>query len=258
VVQTRAVLRRAGTQSVASHASAVPIWGGPTWGLDLREVHTTRTDGKTGRNEAGVHQHNGVLVDDDIMTERGLPVTSPTRTAIEVSTVAPPEVALVVLNDFLHRGLTTPEAVRRRYDEGMVHWPDSRATEIVIRLGDPRLASVLESRFLWLCYQLSLPAPEPQYKVWTPDGHLVAELDFAWPELGAYVETNGKAKYLQLLKPGQTPGDAIARERGREELVHQITGFRALHVGWDDLDHRLVTEQRLQRHLWPARRSAAG
>jgi hypothetical protein len=256
VVTTRAVMKQAETDSIASHASAVPVWGGPTWGLDLSSVHTTRKDGKTGRHEAGVHQHSGVVLDADVATRNGLDVMTPTRAAIEVSTVAPGEVALAVLNDFLHRELTTPEEVRHRYDAGMDHWPDSRVTEIVIRLGDPRLASVLETRFFWFCYEAGLPAPEPQYKVWTPHRHLVAELDFAWPDLGAYVETHGKSKYLELLRPGQRPGDVIARDRRREELVGQLTGFRALHVGWNDLDSPRMLEQRVRNHLWPARRSA--
>jgi hypothetical protein len=257
VVITRAVVRQANTRVVVSHGSAVPWWAGSTWGLDLSDVHTTRRDGKTGRKEAGVHQHCGVILDDDVVVLHGHEVMAPTRTALEVTTVASTEVALVVLNDFLHRRLTTPADVRARYDLNMEHWPDSRATDLVIRLGDPRLQSILESRFYFFCFRMGLPAPTPQYEVRTPDGHLVAMLDFAWPELGAYVETNGKAKYLELLKPGQRPGDVIGRERRREELVRQLTGLRALHVDWDDLDRPLLTEQRVRNHLWPVKASAS-
>ena len=64
----------------------------------------------------------------------------------------------------------------------------------------------------------------------------MAVLDFAWPAFGAYVETNGKMKYLELVKPAQKPGDVVQRERRREELVHRFTGFRAMHVIWSDLD----------------------
>jgi hypothetical protein len=257
VVTTRAVIKQAETDVIVSHASAIPWWDGPTWGVDLTHVHTTRKDGKTGRKEAGVHQHCGVLLDGDVETVNGVDVMAPTRVAIEVSTVASMEASVVVLNNFLHRRLTTAKDVRERYDATMDHWPDSRASEVVIRLGDPRIASILESRFWWFCFRAGLPAPIPQYPVFTPDGHLVAELDFAWPELGAYVETNGKIKYLELLEPGQKPGDVIERERRREELVGQITGFRALHVGWDDLDRPRLTEQRVRGHLWP-RRTLAG
>jgi hypothetical protein len=253
VVTTRAVVKQADTEVVVSHASAVPWWAGPSWGLDLTHVHTTRRDGKTGRKEAGVHQHCGVLLDGDVETVHGVDVITPARLAIEVSTLASLEASVAILNDFLHRGLTTPEAVRKRYDATMDHWPNSRATEIVIRLGDPRLASILESRFLCLCFRAGLPAPIPQYKVFTPQGHLVAELDFAWPELGAYVETNGKMKYLELLQPGQKPGDVIERERRRDELVGRLTGLRGMHLGWSDLDSPRLTEQRVRDHLWPSR-----
>jgi len=256
VVVTRAVVRQANTRVIVSHGSAVPWWGGPTWGLDLSDVHTTRQDGKTGRREAGVHQHCGMILDDDVVALHGHEVMAPTRAALEVTTVASTEVALVVLNDFLHRGLMTPSDVRARYELNMEHWPDSRATDLVIRLGDPRLESILETRFLYFCFRAGLPAPTPQYEVRTPDGQLVAVLHFAWPDQGAYVETNGKSKYLELLKPGQRPGDVIGRERRREELVHQLTGFRVLHVEWDDLDHPRLTQQRVRNHLWPVTASA--
>jgi hypothetical protein len=256
VVTTRAVVKQANTGVVVSHSSAVPWWGGTTWGLDLGPVHITRRDGKTGRKEAGVHQHCGLILDEDVAVRHGIEVMSPARTSLEVSSVSSIEAAVVVLNDFLHRKLTTPAAVRDRYDADMAHWPDTRATELVIRLGDPRIASVLESRFWVFCFRAGLPAPVPQYEVRTPDGHLVAVLDFAWPELGAYVETNGKFKYLELLEPDERPGDVIQRERRREEVVHQLTAFRALHVDWDDLSRPHALEQRVRSHLWPVTSSA--
>jgi len=256
-VITRAVVKQAETEVVVSHTSGVRFWEGPTWRLDLSHAHITRTDGKTGRREAGVHQHCGLILEGDVAMRHGLAVMAPARLSLEVSTLAPLEPAVAVLNDFLHRELTTAKAVRDRYEATMDHWPDSRATEIVIRLGHPRIASVLESRFWCFCFTAGLPAPTPQYQVRTPAGHLVAELDFAWPELGAYVETNGKFKYLQLLQPDESPGDVIARERRREELVHQLTGFRGLHLGWEDLASVRLTEQRVRDHLWP-RRTAAG
>jgi len=256
VVIARAVVRQAQTEVVLSHSSAVPFWDGPTWGLDLGAVHTTRRDGKTGRQEAGVRQHRGLIREEDVSIRYGLEVMSPARTALEVTTVASTEAALVVMNDFLHRGLTTAAAVRARYERSMEQWPHSRATDIVIRLADPRPQSVFESRFVHFCFRAGLPAPVPQFEVHTPDGHLVAALDFAWPELGAYVETNGKAKYAELLTPGQRPGDVIGRERRREELVHGLTNFRVLHLEWPDLDHPRLTEQRLRSHLWPVKASA--
>lgn len=251
VVTTRAVVKQANTDVVVSHVSGVPWWEGPTWGLDLSQVHTTRSDGEWGRKEAGVHQHCGVILDGDVVVRDGVAIMAPTRNALEVSVCASTEAALVVLNDYLHRNLTTPAAVRERYAATMERWPDTHATDIMIRLGNPLLESVLETRFWYFCFRCGLPAPIPQYEVRRPDGQLVAVLDFAWPDLGAYVETNGNHKYLELLEPHQRPGDVIQRERRREELVRQLTGFRALHVVWDDLSRPRATQQRLRIHLWP-------
>jgi hypothetical protein len=96
IVRSRAALRQANTEVVVSHASAVAWWGGPDWGLDLADdVHLTRRDGKAGRNEAGVHQHCGVILENDVVELHGESVMTPARVALEVTTLASVEVALV-------------------------------------------------------------------------------------------------------------------------------------------------------------------
>ena len=41
-------------------------------GLDLNEVHLTRTDGKCGRKEAGVRHHRAVLDEDEVVILNGV------------------------------------------------------------------------------------------------------------------------------------------------------------------------------------------
>ena len=41
--------------------------------------------------------------------------------------------------------------------------------------------------------------PMPQYEVFDQLGHLLGRVDFAWPELGVFVEFDGKEKYLKYL-----------------------------------------------------------
>ncbi len=62
----RAVVRQARTQVVLSHASAVPEYDGPAHLLDLARVDVTRRDERAGRVEAGVRQHQGVLLPHDV------------------------------------------------------------------------------------------------------------------------------------------------------------------------------------------------
>jgi hypothetical protein len=248
----RAVVKQAMTELVLSHTSGVPLYDAPTWGLDLANVHATRVDGKTGRDEAGVVQHAGIIKPGDVVTRHGLQVMSPTRIGLEVTTVASIEAALVVMNDLLHRRETTPEALRARYDDGMDHWPSTLGTDLAIRLANPRIESVGESRFDYLCFRQGLPRPVAQYEVFDGRGSLIARLDFAWPELGAFVEFDGKVKYEKYLKPGETPGDAVFREKRREDLVREVTGMRGMRVVWVDLDHPTQTGRRVGQLLYPS------
>ncbi|MBM0123195.1 hypothetical protein [Pimelobacter simplex] len=233
-VRARAVERQARTDVVLSHTSAVPFYDGPLWGQSLDDVHVTRRDGLTGRKERGVRQHRGLLRDDDVVAAHGFHISSPARTVLECATVASVEAALVVANDFLHRGLVTPRELDERYDEVMAHWPRSLGTSVVLRLADPRIESVGESRTWYFLYRSSLPRPIPQFEVWDCQ-ELVAKLDFALPEHGIWLEFDGRAKYERYLRPGESPADAVVREKLREDRVAELTGWRCLRITWTDL-----------------------
>src|SRR3954467_12811092 len=103
----RAVVKRAGAEVALSHITALGEWDAPLWDLPLDIVHLTRLDGRAGRREAGVLQHSGHLREEDIVVINGVSVTSPTRTALDCTTVMDVEHSLVVVNDLLHRKLTT-------------------------------------------------------------------------------------------------------------------------------------------------------
>lgn len=262
-LRARAVVAQGGTDLVVSHASAVPFWGAPAWGLDLTDVHVTRPDRKAGRREAGVQQHRGKLLLGDTATRGGLVVSSPTRLGLEMTTTGRAEAALCVVNDLLHRGLTTREALETRYralgediTEPMDHWPGTLTANIVLRLCDPRLESVGESRLLYLCWANGLPMPVPQYEVRDRWGRLVARVDFAWPDLGVFMEFDGKVKYTKLLRPGESVTDAVLREKKREQEVCEATGWRPVRVDWPDLERGPATARRIGAVLSPPPLSA--
>lgn len=252
----RSVVAQAEKPLVVSHSSGLVCHGGPRWGLRLAEVHVTSADGSGGRAEAGVRRHRGVVLDGDVVDLRGLPVMSPTRLGIEITMMGDLEVSLVHLNDLLHRRLTTPQALAERYRRSMERWPASLATDLALRLADGRCESVAESRFFYLCWRQGLPAPIPQYEVRDARGRLVAVLDFAWPWLGVFAEVDGRAKYLKLLRAGETADDVVMREKKRENLVRRITGFRGLRVDWADLERPEATGRMLGRELFPIDRPA--
>jgi hypothetical protein len=245
----RAVVHQGKTELVVSHASGLPFHNAPTWGFDLSEVDVTRTDEKTGRREAGVRQHRGKIVPGDVVLKHGLKVMHPTRLSLEVTTLVGVEPALVVVNHFLHCKLTTIERLEERYARGMVHWEGTLCTDVVLRLADPRVESVGESRTLHLCWSQHLPRPIPNYKIRNAAGKVVARVDFAWPELGVFLEFDGKVKYLRHLREGESVTDAVVREKRREEMICELTGWRCIRIVWADLERPEHTAARI-RHLF--------
>lgn len=255
-VRGRAVWHQAKTEVVLSHATCLALCGAPVWGLALDDVHVTRPDGNSGRNGAHVRQHAGHLAEGDVMRLGDVLVTTPTRTALDVTMMGNTEAALCAVNHLLHHRLTTKAAMRERYlraDEGfprgMVHWPHSLATEHVLRLADPRVESVGESRAFHLMWQSGLPLPEPQWEVLDEEGRLFARLDFAWPRHRAFLEFNGKVKLNRLLRPGETAADVMMRERRRLEKVVALTGWRPIQWDWSDLERPAASVARLRHHL---------
>lgn len=65
-------------------------------------------------------------------------------------------------------------------------------------------------------------------------GNLIGIADWCWPQYKLLGESDGKIKYGRLLKPGETPGDAAFREKRREDLMREATGFGMLRLIWND------------------------
>ncbi len=233
-VRARAVLQQAVAEAALSHASGALEFDAPLWDISLHSVHTTRMDGRIGRQEAGVRQHAGAVEPGDVVERNGVAVMSPTRLSLEITTIADVEHSLVVINHLLHVGLTTPAELAARY-RTMTQWPNTLTTDLVLRLANPAVESVGESRSLYLFFAQSLPLPEPQYEIKDASGRVVARVDFAWPGLGVFLEFDGKVKYEKLLKEGERASDVVIREKERETLICQLTGWRCIRITWADL-----------------------
>jgi hypothetical protein len=225
------------------------------WGSDLTEVHLTRPDRRTGRRAAGVRQHCGALEDGDVIKVHDLAVTAPVRAALEICTVSPVEVALVVVNHFLHQGLFTLDDLIGRYEDGMTQWPHSLRTELVVRLADDRPESVGESRTAYFFWKERLPRPIPQYEL-HDGGRLVARLDFALPDLGVWFEFDGKVKYDAYVPVGRSAADVVFREKRREDRIRELTGWRCFRITWQDLADPEALAARIRAFLKRGRVSA--
>lgn len=242
-----AVYRSARTHVLLSHTSAADLFGVPVWDMpDLS--HLTRTDGRAGRREAGVVQHRGLVTADDVTRRDGVWVTSGTRTALDCTTIADTEHALVIVNGLLHAGETTVEQMEHRL-AAMTHWPETLNTDLVLRLANGKCESAGENRTLFLCFTQGLPMPIAQFAILDSNGRVIAWVDFAWPEHRTFLEFDGLVKYGPLLREGESPSDAVIREKRREERICGLTGWRCIRITWSDLHHPERTAARIRATL---------
>ena len=244
-VLCRAAVRQANTRVVLSHVSSANEYDAPLWECDLSTVHFTRPDKRAGRAEAGIVQHRGVIADDDVVARGGIEVMSATRTALELTLLLDVEHALVEIDHLLHRGFTTMEELRSRY-ESMAHWPRSLATDLVLRLSDSRSESVGETRARFLCWAQHLPAPIPNYPIHDHNGVEIARVDLAWPQLGVFLEFDGKEKYLKYRRENESVVDCVLREKRRESRICELTGWRCIRIVWADLYKPVETAARIR------------
>ena len=244
-VLCRAAVRQASTRVVLSHSSGANEYGAPMWECDLTTVHLTRPDERAGRAEAGIRQHRGVLAEGDVVERNGREVMSATRIALELTTLVDVEHALVEIDYLLHHGFTSMEKLRARY-ESMAHWPRSLATDLVLRLADGRSESVGETRARFLCWAQHLPAPVPNFPIHDEHGVEIARVDLAWPLLGVFLEFDGKTKYQELRREGESVVDCVLREKKRESRICEITGWRCIRIVWADLYEPAQTAHRIR------------
>lgn len=250
VMTARAVLRVGGVRLALSHVTAAAVHGLDLWDLPLDLVHVTRLDGGAGRTDAGVKHHEGLCLDADLVRVGGTLATTPVRAALESALLGGVERGLVVVDAGLRRGLFTPGQLAAQHAL-MERWPGSQPLHLVTRLADGGSGSVGESRTRYLCWSQGLPMPRLQFEVYG-GGRLVGITDFAWPEHGLLGEFDGRVKYGRLLRPGETAGDAVFREKRREDELRRVTGWRMVRLTWDDLGQRRRTAEMIRAMLAPA------
>lgn len=268
-----AAVRRADPGVVISHVSAALVHGLPCWGLPLDRAHLTRDRRSGARRTGAVHLHvaplpaqdvQGVVVDRDTGLRRSVvdtatagaerdlvAVTTPARTVVDIARSAAFAQAVAVADAALHRPdrdrppLTTPAELAAALDAATGR-PGAAAARRVVAFADGRSGSVGESRSRVALAAVDLPAPRLQWEVVEPAGRVLATVDFAWPEQRVVAEFDGRVKYGRLLRPGEQPGDAVFREKQREDLIRAET-YTVVRWTWQDLTTFTPVTTRLAR-----------
>ena len=245
----RAVLHSHGDSVVLSKVSGFLMRPGcDVWNIDLSRVHVTRRDGRSGSIERDVVHHEGALAEDDIEVVDGLLVMKESRCVVETLATAGVEPGLVAADSALHAGRVDAVELAETF-QSLRPWVGSRTIDLVLRLTDSRAESVGESRSRYLYWSQGLPRPEVQFSVFDPDGRLIGISDLAWPRHEMLFEFDGRVKYGRLLKPGEDPGDAVFKEKLREDALRRATGWAVERATWRDLSHPVDLARRTRRRM---------
>lgn len=178
----------AGPPAVASYRAAGRVWAF----VDGQALEVTVLRGRRLRLR-GVVAHEAARLDPvDVTTKDDIPVTSPTRTVIDLAGVLAEDELEEVLDDALRRGLTTPRRIRWRLEQ-LGNRRGSATLRRLLDARDPRAAapkSRLETRVLRAMRRGGLPMPERQFPI-RHRGRVIGIVDFAYPDAKLAIEADG-------------------------------------------------------------------
>lgn len=205
-----------GSSAVLSHRSAAALWG---FGKPFRPIEIVRSMGSCSR--AGLLVHRTRFLPCDHMTiHRGIPVTTPVRTLVDLAAVSSPRSFEDFHSAARRLGLVAPDQMKRvlasssgKKGTGSVRSAERRFGPLPIEI-----RSELETRFLTLCLESGIPRP----LVNEPLGG--RKIDFLWQREKLMVEVDSLAFHR----------DRFENDRARD-LEHLTLGYETIRV-----THRMI------------------
>lgn len=203
--------------------------------------------GATGRRRPrpGLVPLRSTVAADDVIDVRGIPVTSPLRTAFDLGRTAPDLDTAVADLDALLRATGLPVVALAEYTRQRPRWKGVPLLRAALPLLDPRARSRPESRMrvVWV-RDAGLPRPEVNVPVHgLPDGWLLGLPDLLDPATGLVGEYDGAGHRT----PEQHGADNIREETFER---HGLTVVRAV---WRDVLTRNGLARRLRSGYEEAR-----
>jgi hypothetical protein len=203
VMRSLAALTVAPAGSVVTHHTAARLWDGIP--PDSSDIHLTMPAANRPKI-VGIRPHR-VKTMPPFVKRRGLPVTSPERTFLDMGRCSD-LVDLVVLGDSLVRsGTTTPERLR----DAAKDWGGTHRA-LVVRAASfvrDRVDSPMESRLRMLIVLAGLPEPVVNFEVVDVEGRVEYRIDLAFPDQRVGIEFDGRH---HIEREGQWEGDLLRRE----------------------------------------------
>lgn len=227
-----AVLLQSAGVAVLSHESAAVMHGLAMLKPDLHRAHLTLPAQAGGRTDSHRHVHAARLAAEEIVIIDGLRVTSLERTAVDVACTSGMGFAgaLAVFDAALREGadLTVMMTVLKRRRRGVAQ------ARRALDHADQNSENPGESWGRAQMIEAGLPIPRLQHKFFDGRGKFVARTDYDWG--GKLVgEFDGDVKYRKFLRDGETPFDAMKREKQREDDLRRL-GVVVIRWTWADLE----------------------
>jgi hypothetical protein len=212
VLARAALLSSGAAGAVPSHATAARMHR-IVVPEDDHVQHVTVTREQRRRNRRDLHFHTRSIGCGEVERHDGVPVTSIARTLADLATSLERLPAVWAMDDALRRQRCAKAdiiAVIERWRGGagcVTAW--ERLDE-----ADGVAESILETAGRLVLRDRGLPLPIPQYKLWAPDGALVARLD------GAYLREKVALEY-DGVDPHGLP-EAVFRDRWRQNGLPEL------------------------------------
>jgi len=219
----------AANHAFASHRSAAAVWQLPGGAQGILELSIPR--GRRVRLPGLLVHQADALTPADVTITDAIPLTTATRTIVDLASVISTDILEEALDDALRRRLTSLSRLRWRLGQLEPRGRRGIGTLrgfVEARSGSAVTGSPLETRFIRLLRGARLPLPQCQCEI-RDHGRLLARVDFAYPDIRLAIEVDGYRWHSGRVRWERD----LAR---RNELT--MRGWRVVHVTWSDLEER--------------------
>ena len=167
----------------------------------------------------------------------------PETCALGAASLTTVERGVPILDSLLDLDLGTEESLVATY-KSRAHWPHSQRLQLTVRFARPGAQSIGESLARNVMRVQHVPEPQLQFKVYDdarePRRHHRLRLARAAPARRVRRQDQVRA----AAQGGREPGDAVFREKQREDLLREITGFMMIRYIWANLfDPRTMADR---------------
>lgn len=236
-IRITAAVEQADSSRVLVQQSAAIVWGLPVIGA-ASDILLLAQGSSHSRRRGELRWVERRLLEPVVFHE-GIRLTSRAQTVLDMAAYLPFANAVPAMDQVLRPnpglGLEACNKDMLRTLAESLPTPAKRVRALrVIDFADKRSESPGESYSRAVLHQNGFPAPELQQEIRSVDGRLLGRTDFYWKEQELVGEFDGAVKYGMAFANGQPPGEALFREKRREDAI-RATGKGFVRWTWADV-----------------------